>query len=354
MSQAPNSLIDLLCLQPGYEELAVFKILQRATHPTMGENLARSVIAHPSRPGRVYAEVSTMKEACHLAATIQELNRAVVRPVPRDELTEVLHVKSLPKSPQTWAKVWGKGPAWKPYKGDVGLLEQLGEKMVLLLVPRIAFVPAADKADRPAQMLALGPNVASAFGKEAVKEHADGSFSFKGRKYTGKGFLVVDIDDIEIIQAPETTPSVLELEFFLVNELLEQETFERAERAILKSRLKAGDRVKIISGDFRGIIGFVEEVREDEFVVDLPSQGLVETFFRSLVRAAFRIGDEVKVVEGPYKGVTGWVIEAVPDGLRVMNLEKSLEVCTGVSFFHLLSEPPTGQFSDDRSGILQS
>jgi transcription antitermination factor NusG len=96
----------------------------------------------------------------------------------------------------------------------------------------------------------------------------------------------------------------------------------QTENAILKN----GDRVKILGGDFRDIIGIVKEVCEHEYVVHLPSQDLDETFQRQLVRAAFRPGDEVKVLDGPHTGLTGWVVDVREDGISLMNMQKNMEV----------------------------
>jgi len=90
--------------------------------------------------------------------------------------------------------------------------------------------------------------------------------------------------------------------------------------------LKNGDRVKILGGDYRHVIGIVKDVCEHEYVVHLPSQDLDETFQRHLVRAAFRPGDEVKVLDGPHTGITGWVVAVGENEICLMNMQKHLEV----------------------------
>jgi transcription elongation factor len=95
--------------------------------------------------------------------------------------------------------------------------------------------------------------------------------------------------------------------------------------------LKNGDRVKILGGDYRDVIGIIKDVCEHEYVVNLPSQDLDETFQQQLVRAAFRPGDEVKVLDGPHTGLTGWVVDVREDGISLMNMQKNLEVREHIS-----------------------
>ncbi|KDR67069.1 hypothetical protein GALMADRAFT_48522, partial [Galerina marginata CBS 339.88] len=111
-------------------------------------------------------------------------------------------------------------------------------------------------------------------------------------------------------------PTVTEFQLFQSHSLLEPEFSLKTEKAILDNRIKVGDRVKIIGGEFRDVLGFVKEVCEHEYVVHLPSQGLDESFQRRLLRAAFRPGDEVKVVAGPHTGLTGWVVYVLEDGVK--------------------------------------
>jgi ribosomal protein L24 len=95
--------------------------------------------------------------------------------------------------------------------------------------------------------------------------------------------------------------------------------------------LKNGDRVKILGGDYRDVIGIVKDVCEHEYVVHLPSQDLDETFQQHLVRAAFRPGDEVKVLDGPHTGITGWVVNVGENEISLMNMQKQLEVREPIS-----------------------
>ncbi|KAF8951403.1 hypothetical protein BDZ97DRAFT_1932386 [Flammula alnicola] len=183
----------------GSENAAVFKILHLAFHPTTPQSLARSVMANPSRPGRIYAEVSTHQQAMRLATSVSELNKAMLRPVPREEWAQTRIVRSLNISRQSWGRVRGKRKGWEHYRGDVGLVESVEGKMVLLLVPRIRFSSPEDRLSRPTQALSLKEMVESTFGEETVEMQLGGSYRFEGRQYSKKGFLMVNISDIDLM-----------------------------------------------------------------------------------------------------------------------------------------------------------
>ena len=71
----------------------------------MGSTLARSAIAHPSMPGRIYAEVLTIEEAQQLAKAIGELNTQVLHPVPSEELCHIICVSVPAVKHQSWVRV---------------------------------------------------------------------------------------------------------------------------------------------------------------------------------------------------------------------------------------------------------
>ncbi|KAF8952540.1 hypothetical protein BDZ97DRAFT_1768393 [Flammula alnicola] len=131
----------------------LWEIWMQAFHPTTPQSLARSVMANPSRPGRIYAEVSTHQQAMRLATS---------------EWAQTRIVRSLNISRQSWGRVRGKRKGWEHYRGDVGLVESVEGKMVLLLVPRIRFSSPEDRLSRPTQALSLKEMVESTFGEETV------------------------------------------------------------------------------------------------------------------------------------------------------------------------------------------
>ncbi|KAF8960609.1 hypothetical protein BDZ97DRAFT_1921993 [Flammula alnicola] len=290
----------------GRENAAVFKILHLAFHPTSPQSLARSVMANPCRPGRIYAEVSTHQQAMRLATSVSELNKAMLRPVPREEWAQTRIVGSPNISRQSWGRVRGKRKGWEHYRGDVGLVEK-------------------DRLSRPTQALSLKEMVESTFGEETVEMQSGGSYRFEGRQYSKKGFLMVNISDIDLMYSVDPLPSMSVLMLFSSNDVLEADARVRTENGIMASQVKLHDRVKVVRGEYRGLLGQVEDVGENEIAVYLSTQDLTENVLRTDVRLAFRVGDEVRVLDGPNSGLTGWVVDIFDDRMKILNMEKQAE-----------------------------
>ena len=277
-------------------------------------------------PGRIYAEVSTLEEARQLAKAIGNLNTQVLRPVPSEELHHIIHVRAPALKHQSWVRVRGVTKAWKHYRSDVGLVETSGEKNILLLIPRIPAVPGLPSEDRPAQALAQRPTIVANFGPDAVCDGRHNTFSFQRRTYTDKGLLMMNYDGFDAISGSNILPSMLEWNLFKESGILGSDAISRTESAILASRLKPQDRVKIVGGSMHGLLGVVVEVCEGECIVHIPSQDLSEAIPQYQLRADFRVGDEVKVVSPPHTGLIAWVIRENNGRFKIMNVSKEIEV----------------------------
>ena len=66
---------------------------------------------------------------------------------------------------------------------------------------------------------------------------------------------------------------------------------------------------------------------EKAVAVYMESQGLEEEILVDSVRRVFRIGDQVKILRGAHAGSTGWVVDVLRGSVKVLNIEKSFEVC---------------------------
>ena len=87
----------------------------------------------------------------------------------------------------------------------------------------------------------------------------------------------------------------------------------------------SGTRVVVKKGDFKGLVGIIRDRidKNDECVVELPSQGLTEPIPARDLRTEFRYGDRLEVVNGNHKGLVGWVVEvdAVTGNVSIVNAE---------------------------------
>ncbi len=98
------------------------------------------------------------------------------------------------------------------------------------------------------------------------------------------------------------------------------------EAKIAQSRMRAGDRVKVVSGTYISLIGEIKVVKEKEVVVYFRSQGITEDIPQENLRIDFEIGDQVRVLDGGHQGLVGWVTEISSDKIHVSNAETQIEV----------------------------
>lgn len=291
--------------------------------------LASSIVA-TAIPGRIYAEVTGYAQALKLAQSLAELDPSRISPVPREDIPKILNFASSRHACQQWARVAAKTKKWNWYLGDTGLIERVegSRKKIVALIPRLDFEEVRGGQSRPPQALVERAMLENRVGASFVKDDPvlEGGFTWKGQRFSADGFLLADLDDIDILPPLETLPSSAELAVFRSSTLLWKETATRANNMIAQTRMKIGDRVKVVVGTYLGLIGNVVAMNENEVSVYLPSQDITEDILQADVRAVFVVSDQVKVLEGQYGGLVGWVIEILGKMLRVLNIEAQIEV----------------------------
>lgn len=306
----------------------VSKILERASHSSTAGYLATSVIA-TTMPGRIYAEARNYTQVQKLAQSYAELNPLKVSPVPQEDIFKILDF-SPSHTDWPWAKVRGNRSKWRWYEGDMGLITRVEgrNKKCLALIPRIN----VEGQSRPPQALAVRRNMEI---RRAARAELYGRFVCEGDMFSAEGLLLVDLDNIPILPLFKPLPSSAELAVFRSTSLLSAVEENKTSQHIAQARMKTGDRVKVVSGPYCGLIGEVQAMKEDEVAVYLPSQGVLEDMPKDTVRAAFAVGDQVKVLDGQSKGLVGWVTVVSAGNmlrvlkvntLRVFNVEDPTEV----------------------------
>ena len=314
-------------MQVGHEEQAAFKALSRATNPDMPDMTVRAVIARPSLPGRVFAEAASARDVQKLAAAIDELNTRVVRLVPYDDVPSILYVRNpFSLEGKEWARITGRGKGWSVYKGDIGMIVQHEGKMVIIVIPRIKTVRFKDR-QRPDQALYPAHVLKPIFGEDSIQVCAvDGSFMFNRKKYTKEGFLYCPVDEVDLCRPADDMPTWKELDIFRDCILMGKDTMVRTMTWLEQTKICTGTRVIIVQGEFRGLLGRITEVGENEVSVFIESLDQIEHVLNSAVRSTLRIGDEVRVCKGSYVGNVGWVVDVQHQTVTIVNLEKDMEV----------------------------
>jgi ribosomal protein L24 len=283
-------------------------------------------------PGRIYAEVNTFAQATALAQAIPELKPSRISPVPRDELYRILNIASTRLAPHQWTRVAGRRRKWRVYGGDTGLVLMIqgSEKLYLALVPRLAIGDADPEVQRPPQALVSRLHLAHIKGEKSIKEDIEGRYIWKGYMFSKEGFLLIDLDKFELLPLVETVPRTAELDIFRTTTIIPPRIARRTEEMIRRTRMKLGDRVKVVTGEYLGLIGEITEILEDDSEVNIymPSQDITQNMLKNDVRVTYRVGDQVKVLDGEHKGLAAWVVAILLDSLRILNLEKQIEVST--------------------------
>ncbi|CAA7271052.1 unnamed protein product [Cyclocybe aegerita] len=299
-----DALWEIPC-QMGAEATAVLKILKRACHPEMSTCPARAAFTQPHFPGRIFVEVGDAAKAKQLAKDIAELDPTNLRIVPRDNMTRTLAIHS-PRllQPQSWVRVRSTFPALKLYQDDLALVtrhDTLGRIDVWLL-PRPSLGHTASTG-RPPQRLVLGG---------------------KNPPFSAQGYMVFKSLERTVFQP--AVPTVEELEQFRECQALEDGTYHRTHALIAHARLAVHDRVRILRGAFRGLLGVIMSVQAHQTEVFIPSQDLTDIFSFLELRKVFQVGDSVRVVSGEHRANTGWVVELVEDEVIVLNMQRYDEI----------------------------
>ena len=282
-------------------------------------------------PGRVYAEVDSMAQAQRLAGAIDELNRFAIRSVPIEERFAVLRVKKGPSlRAWAWVRICDRRKRWEKYRGDVGIVRTrdpddfeakcFSDRKFIYLVPRLVFTSDSDQTYYPPpQRLATRQTLVEEFGMEYLEFNLDGdplTFTFRGEDYDPeRGLLVIEAEKIAFTAEPNILPSRHELRLIYQNGFLPRPIYLKVAEALEARQLANGTRVMVKRGDFKGLVGIIRDRRDDteEFVIELPSQGLMEPVLMRDVRAEFRPGDKVKVINGIHNGMTAWVLGVDPE-----------------------------------------
>jgi len=323
----------------GCEERVVFKALSRATHLRTPDVAVKAAIAQLSYPGRVFIETESLRSAQMFAASITELNANTIRIVPKEDMTSVLYVRNrFSFHGKNWARISGQGRRWGFYKGDIGMIIENEGNEVIIAIPRIK-TTVCDDRQRPQQCLFPACVLKRIFGEDSIVSHSsDRAFTFEGRTYTKEGFLYFFMNQVDLCKPADDLPTQNELETFQKCSLMGNDIFTKTSSRLAQMKITTDVRVFIIQGEFRGMIGRVMEVAENEVAIFMESLDRVEHISKSAVRTAFQIGDEVRICSGIYNGNVGWVVDVQESTIIIINIDKDLEVRRRLTLIILLKK----------------
>ena len=260
-----------------------------------------AAFAHQAVPGRIFVEAKTLQDAARTVLGIDKLNSFKLQMVAEDKRTEILDMDpaSRPRL-QEWVRLRGNTKNLRCYKGDLALVVGItGSNLLdLWLIPCLDFNIGQDDMTPAAQLFNIDGVKASLGEKSVWKKKGKETFIFQKKEFSSQGYLVLSRKEIYICEEFKAIPTGSELSSFLGCTALLPETLLKTRSQMESAKVMIEDRVKVLSGTFRGLLGKVVGLTADEADVHLPSQDLVERLRIWELAREFRVGDRVRARMG--------------------------------------------------------
>jgi ribosomal protein L24 len=301
----------------------------------------------------VFVEVNSESDARTFALSIVELNPNAIRLVPAEELLSVLYIKNpFSFDGRNWAKLTGRGTEWSVYRGDIGMVVTQNGVKTVVVIPRIKTSESIDMP-RPQPSLFPAQVLINLFGDGCISSSSsDGSFTFKRKRFTKEGFLRHKLSEVDVYRPADDLPTEFELEIFKECSMMDDKVLNDTVSRLARIKIVLHDRVVVVEGDFKGLVGTVVERGDNEVAVDVETQDQIERVNLSAVRVAFRLGDQVQIKQGPHSGRIGWIVDVQDLTVTVINVELSLEVIMNSCNVHFVDKDFTGIHQEERHWIL--
>lgn len=133
----------------------------------------------------------------------------------------------------------------------------------------------------------------------------------KIKNHTTDGYILLNLLEDLVTWGSHIFPTAEELEMFRQCSDVDDELADKTETVITRHALKVSDRVKVCWGTLLGLSGKIVEICRDSVEVYFESLDITESLMHAELRVDIRIGDEVKVVAGDWKGIVGFVVNVV-------------------------------------------
>lgn len=323
----------------------MFRVMENTLRLPNHAGPCLAAFARRAVPGRIFVEAKTLQDAARVASGIDKLNSSQLRMVVDDKRLEVLCMDPAPRPQlQGWVRLRGQTKKLRRYQGDLALVVGLtGSNLLdLWLLPRLDFNLGEDASTPPAQLFNVD-GVRASLGEDSVRrKQGNKNFIFQKNEYSSQGYLVLSKKEMYICEEFEAIPTEKELDSFLGCEALRPETLVKTRRRMESAKITLDDRVKVLCGAFRGLLGKVVGLTVEEAEVHLPSQDLTERMKIWELAREFRVGDRVRArIGNSESGVeivrVGWVTKVSGSHVSVFDSVDSSEVREhSISNFHVL------------------
>jgi ribosomal protein L24 len=279
-----------------------------------------SIFAVPVFQSCIFVEAWNVENVQAACLGLSEVTGTVSR-IPLEESVGLLQVRpSFVPEERTWIRI-AKPPV---YRGDLAFIrscdeEQEQDKLLVTFMPRIATEQVHQGKrksarlgtsrkqgwlHRPAQALFNADVAKAVYGEDSVRKENQ-VFEFQGVTY--KNGFVEQCYPLSNFFPAKATPTVEELNIF---QSCPDITLADIGLAYFH-RIAAGDNVKVVAGQQKGLVGRVKECADHSVVVEYTHVGHPQLSTVSLpthnVRKRFSVGDQVRVIFGVHRGIVGWV-----------------------------------------------
>ena len=344
--------------------------------PTFGEGVA-SVFSVPKSPGRLYVEADCLGSVLTLVRGTSYVYTAMVFSVPLAERVALLQPSSQlpPFSIGNYVSI--RNGLYKNDTGEVVQVEHEGREVTVKLKsrePNLRHVANRKRKRRPQRTepyvlekekiskqfngedTAMEGRITRDFAiEDEFEDLGDSGFVFQGKHYANDGYLLIQFrsDRLERVREPSSPDHRPPDTYYSEDTVRRRRYFNHRDgrketvdlppahrieldRADVPKYIRHGDRVRVLKGEQRGVIGkVIEIITTAAYPIVLVDVGkhdrqsrrpiIIETSLDDLDRV-FDYGEVVEVQYGKYKGRVGTVAFCEGGRLGLIGLRDFIEV----------------------------
>ena len=121
------------------------------------------------------------------------------------------------------------------------------------------------------------------------------------------GFLLATISQDQYHHV-SVYPSLADVIPFLSSVSIDDSAKHLIQNLAERKALKEGTQVKIVAGEYQGLVGNIVELKEATVLVEFYATQELKDVPVNYVRRYFKAGDFVRVTEGEHQNLEGWVV----------------------------------------------